>query len=244
MTTKTISENAMLRAVRTGLRLSQDGLAREIRLAGDRIGAPNTCSKRLVQRWESGEVSHPHPDHLRALEAVTGLPASNLGFAWPVDGAALESAPAGAVGALGGIWLSRYEYPSSGRGGVFVGWHHVALVHTGDGLQGRSLAASSTSTLVLSCTVAGQVVTGTWTEHTSPDSYYRGAVYHGAIQLLADPTGRRLAGEWVGFGRSGQVNHGPWELTLRDKSLSKSALARWDRRPVEAGDGAPDETRP
>lgn len=238
------TKNLTLQAVRTGLRLSQDGLAREIRLAGVRLGEPNACSKRLVQRWESGEVSHPHPDHVRALEAVTGLPAAQLGFTWPVpEPGAPEAVPADAVGTLGGIWLSRYEYPSTSRGGIFVGWHHVALVHTGDRLQGRSLAGSSNSTLLLSCTVAGQVVTGTWTEHTSPDSYYRGAVYHGAIQLLADPTGRRLAGQWVGFGRNGAVNTGPWELTLRDKSLAKSSLARWDRRPDEAGEGAPDETR-
>lgn len=236
--------NTTLKAVRMGLRLSQDGFARAIQEAGVRIGAPNQCSKRLVQRWEAGEVSHPHPEHARALEAVTGLPAASLGFAWPVPDVPIpEAIPADSAGALSGIWLSRYEYHSTSRDADFLGWHYVALIHTGDRLQGRSLPGSSSSVLHLDFTVAGQVATGTWTEHTHPTSYYSGAVYHGAIQMLADPTGRRLAGQWVGFGRTGQVNTGQWELTLRDKSLGKGALARWDRRPEEAGDYPPDETR-
>ena len=239
-----MAPNTTLKAVRMGLRLSQDGFAKAIQEAGVRIGSPNQCSKRLVQRWEAGEVSHPHPEHARALEAVTGLPAASLGFAWPVPDMPLpEAIPADSAGALSGIWLSRYEYHSTSRDADFLGWHYIALVHTGDRLQGRSLPNSSSSVLHLDLTVAGQVATGTWTEHTHPTSYYSGAVYHGAIQLLADPTGRRLHGQWVGFGRSGQVNTGRWELTLRDKSLGKSALARWDRRPDEAGELPPDETR-
>lgn len=239
-----MAPNTTLKAVRMGLRLSQDGFARAIQEAGVRIGAPNQCSKRLVQRWEAGEVSHPHPEHARALEAVTGLPAASLGFAWPVPDVPMpETIPADSAGALSGIWLSRYEYHSTSRDADFLGWHYVALIHTGDRLQGRSLPGSSNSVLHLDFTVAGQVATGTWTEHTHPTSYYSGAVYHGAIQLLADPTGRRLAGSWVGFGRTGQVNTGKWELTLRDKSLGKGALARWDRRPEEAGGEEPDETR-
>jgi len=202
-----MAPNTTLKAVRMGLRLSQDGFAKAIQEAGERIGARNQCSKRLVQRWEAGEVSHPHPEHARALEAVTGLPAASLGFAWPVPDAPIpEAIPADSAGALSGIWLSRYEYHSTSRDADFLGWHYIALVHTGDRLQGRSLPGSSSSVLHLDFTVTGQVATGTWTEHTHPTSYYSGAVYHGAIQLLADPTGRRLAGQWVGFGRVGQVN--------------------------------------
>jgi len=239
-----MAANSTLRAVRIAMRLSQDGMARAVQKAGKEIGAPNQCSKRLVQRWEAGEVAHPHPDHVRALEAVTGLPAARLGFTWPVPDMPLpEALAADSAGALSGIWLSRYEYHSSSRDADFLGWHHVALVHAGGRLQGRSLPGSSNSVLHVDFTVAGQVVTGTWTEHTAADSYYAGAVYHGAIQLLADPTGRRLSGRWVGFGRNGQINTGRWELTLKDKSLAKAALSRWDRRPDEAGDAAADETR-
>jgi DNA-binding transcriptional regulator YiaG len=53
----TVTTNTALRAVRDGLRLSQDEFARAIREAGERLGEPNDCTKRLVQRWESGLVS-------------------------------------------------------------------------------------------------------------------------------------------------------------------------------------------
>ena len=66
------------------------------------------------------------------------------------------------------------------------------------------------------------------------DGYYRGARYHGAIQLLVEPTGRRLAGKWVGFGKQMDVNTGPWELTFQDASTSKATLARYDQPPAPA----------
>lgn len=239
MTTKTLTPNTTLKAIRLGLRMSQDDLARAVVAAGVRIGKPNQCSKRTVQRWEAG--ANPRGAHVLALEAVTGMPAAALGITWPMSDVP-QLGPDDAVGALSGVWLSRYEYPSTSRGATYAGYHYVALVQTGDRLQGRSLPKSSNSALRLDLTTAGHVVTGTWTEHTSADSYYKGAVYHGAIQLLADPTGRRLAGQWVGFGRNGDVNVGPWSLTLVEASLSTATLARWDRRPPEAGDAVPDAT--
>jgi hypothetical protein len=41
-----------------------------------------------------------------------------------------------------------------------------------------------------------------------------GAVYHGAIQLLLEPTGRKMTGKWVGFGRDFDLNTGPWSLEI------------------------------
>jgi hypothetical protein len=35
-----------------------------------RLGTPNGCSKRLVQRWEAGEVTLPRAVYIRALEAL------------------------------------------------------------------------------------------------------------------------------------------------------------------------------
>ena len=51
--------NTTLKAARVQRRMSQDDLARAIRDAGRRIGEPNACSKKAVQRWESGAVSTP-----------------------------------------------------------------------------------------------------------------------------------------------------------------------------------------
>ena len=62
------------------MRLSQAQFAEAIRAAGNAIGAPNHCTKRLVQKWESGEHAACRPDYLRVLQAVTGLSVRELGF--------------------------------------------------------------------------------------------------------------------------------------------------------------------
>ncbi|MFH9012650.1 helix-turn-helix domain-containing protein [Streptomyces sp. NPDC017943] len=249
--------NGTLRAVRMGLLMSQDEFARAIREAGDQAGAPNDASKRLVQRWESGTTTAPRPVYARALEAVTGLPIEALGFP-PVTlariaddghgGHDLQGSPLGVPVANGspapqtaprgnysGIWLSTYEYVSSGRGNqVFTGKHHVVLLQHGNRLTGRSLPGASLnpdSPLTLDLQVDGGTVTGTWTEQTASEGYYRGARYFGALQMLAEPTGRRMAGKWVGFGKEFDVNTGPWELRLLDTSTDKGTLASYNRPP-------------
>jgi transcriptional regulator with XRE-family HTH domain len=249
--------NGTLRAVRMGLLMSQDDFARAIRQAGDQAGAPNDASKRLVQRWESGSTAAPRPVYARALEAVTGLPIEALGFPAPTlvriaddghGGQDLQDSPLGVPVANGspvtqaaprgnysGIWLSTYEYVSSGRGNqVFTGKHHVVLLQHGNRLTGRSLPNASLnpdSPLTLDLQVEDGTVTGTWTEQTASEGYYRGARYFGAIQMLAEPTGRRIAGKWVGFGRDFEVNTGPWELRLLDASTDKTTLASYNRSP-------------
>ncbi len=246
--------NSALRAVRIGLRMSQDDFARAVRAAGDKVGQPNDASKRLVQRWESGTTAAPRPLYARALEAVTGLPVESLGFDTPTvfarasgDGhgghdlqpssAAASAAPVSPAprsaprGNYSGVWLSRYEYYSSGRDETFTGMHHVVVLQHGDRLTVRSLPGSADSMLTMDLTVDGNVLTGTWVEQTAEGGYYRGARYHGAIQLLAEPTGRRLAGKWVGFGKEMDINTGPWELVFRDASTNRATLARYDQLP-------------
>lgn len=244
--------NTALRAARQGLRMSQDELARAVRQAGDRAGEPNDCTKRLVQRWEAGLVSSPRAIYARALETVTGQPIENLGFASAearyglnrrqalgMAAALAVPLPAGKSGTvhgpLTGIWLSRYEYVSSGRDGQsFADQHHVLVLHRGAKLQARSLPGSAPSRLVMDLTVNGQVITGTWTEETNPDGYYGGAVYHGAIQLLLEPTGHRMAGKWVGFGRDFDLNTGPWTLELVSSDVSKDAQDQFGKQPGPA----------
>lgn len=75
------------------------------------------------------------------------------------------------------------------------------------------------------------VVTGTWTEQTAAGGYYQGTRHHGAIQMLVEPTGRRMAGKWVGFGKDFDMNTGPWELRLMDTSMSKATLERHSQQP-------------
>ncbi|WP_151475410.1 helix-turn-helix domain-containing protein [Streptomyces albicerus] len=249
--------NSALRAVRMGLLMSQDDFARAIREAGTRAGQPNDANKRLVQRWEAGTTAAPRPVYARALEAVTGLPIESLGFA-PVPmarvsddghgGHDLVDSPTGVPVANGtptpqtaprgnysGVWLSRYEFVSSGRDNeVFVGLHHVVLLQHGNRLTGRSLPNASVnpdSPLTLDLQIEGNVVTGTWTEQTATEGYYRGARYFGAIQMIVEPTGRRMAGKWAGFGKDHDVNTGPWELRFLDADTGKATLDRYNRPP-------------
>ncbi|MFJ9347136.1 XRE family transcriptional regulator [Streptomyces sp. NPDC101237] len=249
--------NSALRAARMGLLMSQDDFARAIRDAGTRAGQPNDANKRLVQRWESGSTAAPRPVYARALEVVTGLPIESLGFtvvaqtrvsedgrgghdmeppAPAVTPAAVaqQSEPHAAHRNYSGVWLSRYEYFSSGRDAAFTGLHYVVLLQHGNRLTARSLPNGSSnpnSPLTMDLEIDGHIATGTWTEQTATDGYYRGAHYHGAIQMLVESTGRRMTGKWVGFGKEFDVNTGPWELVFHNASTTKATLAAYDRPP-------------
>jgi DNA-binding transcriptional regulator YiaG len=72
--------NHALRAIRLGLRLSQSEFAAAVRRAGESLGEPNTCNKRLVQKWESGEHTDCRPNYKRALQVVTRTQFEQLGF--------------------------------------------------------------------------------------------------------------------------------------------------------------------
>jgi transcriptional regulator with XRE-family HTH domain len=237
--------NTALRDARLRAHMSQGDLARRIREAGFRCGDRNSCTREMVQRWESGKVRRPQGRYLLALENVLGQPAETLGFdadvrygmdrARAIAEAGLDTLlplpePASSYGPLTGIWLSAYDYYSSGRDQTLTSRHHVLVLQRGARLMVRSLPASA-SQLSMDLSVNGQVITGTWTEQTQPDGYYRGAVYHGAIQLLAEPTGHRMAGTWVGFGRELEVNTGPWTLTLVDEHVDAGTVERWNRTP-------------
>lgn len=123
---------------------------------------------------------------------------------------------------MSGIWHSRYLYYSSGRGKQFEGEHYMVVRQDGTRLDGQSLPHSLDSLLRMHMSIDGSVATGTWTERTSPDGYYRGAVYHGTIQLLVDPVGRQMSGKWLGFGKNFKINSGEWELTWVDGSTAKN----------------------
>jgi transcriptional regulator with XRE-family HTH domain len=241
-----MAPNTALRQARLALRLSQDEMAVAIRDAGQRLGAPNGCNKRLVQRWEAGQVTLPRAVYIRALEYVTGKPVASLGFDSAAERYGLDpdeamttgsgpwipvADPKAQSGPLTGIWLSSYDYESTGRGATYTGHHYVALIQHGARLQVRSTPASR-SRLLMDLTANGQVLTGTWTEETSQVGYYRGAVYHGAIQLLLEPTSRKMTGKWVGFGRDFDLNTGPWSLELLTSSVTGETLDEYSR-PVD-----------
>ena len=94
--------NLALRRARQSMRLSQAQFADAVRAAGNAMGAPNHCTKRLVQKWETGEHAACRPDYLRVLQAVTGLSARELGFRVLPDESGESTAGAGAGDAAEG----------------------------------------------------------------------------------------------------------------------------------------------
>jgi hypothetical protein len=112
---------------------------------------------------------------------------------------------------LAGVWTSRYTYVSTGRGAELEGVHRVELRAVGGRLVGTS-GPTETGTLELDLSTDGLLVTGSWTERTSPSGYYRGAVYHGVVQFVLDPTGRSMVGRWLGPDRHFEIDSGRWEL--------------------------------
>jgi hypothetical protein len=123
----------------------------------------------------------------------------------------LDSAHA-AGGNLTGLWLSRYSYYSSGRDEELHGEHTIRLRHAGGRIFGTNNPEERESRLTLDLSLNGAIATGTWTERTSSVGYYRGAVYHGTIQLVVSPHGRSMTGRWLGFDKEFKVNSGDWHL--------------------------------
>jgi transcriptional regulator with XRE-family HTH domain len=248
MTTDAKPNNA-LRNVRIGMRLSQDEFA--VRLRED--GGAKGVTKRTVQRLESGETNMPRPATGRALEMVTGMPLEALGFPADADRrvvddgrgghdlavreSALPAAPRGTrrpTGRYNGIWLSQYEYWSSSRQQFFPSYHYVVLLQHDDRITVRSIAGSANSLLTMDLSVDGNVITGSWAEATDPDGYYRGARYHGALQMQSDATGLRMTGKWVGFGKDGETNTGPWTFSFQEPETGKHAIEKYGQPPPAA----------
>ena len=50
----------------------------------------------------------------------------------------------------------------------------------------------------------------------------------------ADPTGHRLTGQWVGFGRDFDVNVGPWKLELLTTDTTPAAQTTYNQPPQPA----------
>jgi hypothetical protein len=132
------------------------------------------------------------------------------------------------AGDLSGIWHSLYRYPSNGQ--TLEGQHYVVLHQRGGRLSGKSLPHSTDSQLELNLSLSPPTATGTWTERTSPTGHYRGAVYHGSIQLVVNPTGAAMTGKWVGFGSKFTVKTGEWELTCVERTTSPQVLRQYHEK--------------
>lgn len=183
---------------------------------------------RLGARWaQQGDSAVNRRALLLKLGAGLTLAASTPAIANAEPVSADSAVPAAGRSPLDGVWYSRYEYYSDGRSGQFVGEHYVVLRQRGDNVFAQSLPNSLESALTLDLAVDGSVLTGKWMERTSSVGYYKGAVYHGAIQLLLDPTSRSMKGRWLGFGKNSNINDGVWELSRVAASTAPSELRQF-----------------
>jgi len=87
-----------VREARLQLGLSQTEFADAINVVLERSGQEARCSKRLVQKWESGEHATPVPRYQKALAQVTSRPfkalcqTGTVGASTPVAGELVEIA--------------------------------------------------------------------------------------------------------------------------------------------------------
>ena len=100
----------------------------------------------------------------------------------------------------------------------------------GDRLVGQGLPHSSGSQLRIEMAVVAPIATGSWREVTAPEGYYGGATYHGTMQFVIDPSGRRMRGMWIGFGRDFIINSGHWEIIRQDVSVTKTTQRRYHEK--------------
>ncbi|WP_369373989.1 hypothetical protein AB1046_07715 [Promicromonospora sp. Populi] len=182
-----------------------------------------TLGRQEIYRWE--KAKRTPREWLPFIAKAVGVTQEEL---------ASPDAPVAYGMALGGVWHSYYTYESTERGPV-TRHHYVVIRQENNRLTVESRPSSNDSPVSLSLTMRGPIGTGTWTEHTAVNGYYQGAVYHGALQVIVDPTGRSMAGKWVGFDKEFRVDSGPWALELVDTSTADATLHRYDRSPIEAG---------
>ena len=118
-----------------------------------------------------------------------------------------------------GVWKSHYRFPSSSREKEFEIDYYVRAHRVDGHIVFATVPGTSSSYVVVRLYFDELVGTGSWQEETDPEGYYKGAVYHGAIQVVASEDHKHLKGQWVGFGKNMQVNTGPWEFTYVGEDL-------------------------
>lgn len=124
-----------------------------------------------------------------------------------------------------GIWRSHYQYHSDSRQGDFENEHYVSAQQEGNKVILESVPGSK-SYLILRLIIDqhdDRVLTGTWQETTEESGHYKGATYHGAIQLVVDPEGKKhMSGKWIGVGKNRDINSGPWDFTYVGETVPEA----------------------
>lgn len=126
-----------------------------------------------------------------------------------------------------GIWLSKFRYTSSARPGEFESQHYSKIHRKGDTLVIESVVGGR-SYRITKLNLDGRVATGSWQQANAEDGYYKGVIYHGAVQLVVDEDGKAMRGMWIGFGRDMRVKSGPWEISYVGDELPQGVALDTD----------------
>jgi len=219
------------------MRLSQAQFAEAVRAAGNAIGAPNHCTKRLVQKWETGEHAACRNDYLRVLQAVTGLSVRELGFRVVPDQSVESAAGVGdaADGTLGGasdeVALARSGLTEYDADGMIEG----SMDRLRHALEHPSMVDSRTAEFVETATARLFEL-----EHHSPARLLAPTV----DRHLATVTGLLTAARHEGVRRALMVSSGRVALLAGwlafDRGDTPSANRLWDSA-IGAAEGTVDE---
>lgn len=122
-----------------------------------------------------------------------------------------------------GIWLSSYSFHDTVRKANFRSEHYVRIFQSGDRLVVETIPGKNSAYLILRLYLDGDLATGSWQEQTSPEGFYKGMIYNGAIQLIVSPEKNAMDGKWVGFTPSKEIDSGTWQITFLGDELHEDA---------------------
>lgn len=113
------------------------------------------------------------------------------------------------------FWHSSYRYYSPDFKAEFDSEHEVRLHHNGNQVIIESLPKGNKSYLVMRLSFNDDLLTGTWEEETDPKGFYKGAIYHGAVQLQVIEDGKKIFGRYVTRNTRNDIVDGSWTLTAK-----------------------------
>lgn len=119
---------------------------------------------------------------------------------------------------LTGIWRCAYWFPSNNWTGDDESSYDMKAHVQGDDVVFESLPNEEGSYMLVRLKLeSDNVVTGSWHETTSPTGEFKGAMYSGYGQLIADPETNTMEGKWAGAGfdrklKTMRIYNGIWTI--------------------------------
>ena len=116
-----------------------------------------------------------------------------------------------------GRWHFVYWYPSNHTDGEETSEYYGNITHQNRALIFESEPTEDESYIFSRLSLDGDLASGSWHEHTSPEGFFKGMEYSGAGQLLFDQEKMEFKGMWAGIGldrKSGtpKIYTGRWEI--------------------------------